>query len=485
MLEQLYLLTHLEDVYASMPNGAQRIQNLQAFYQLASEFEASGAADLGRFLEHLDAMDAHGIVSAGGASTQGCVTIMSIHKSKGLEFPVVFLCGLGREFNMESQRAPILCHKSMGIGLFASDSAKRIRYPTIAKRAIAAKMGLEALSEELRVLYVAMTRARDRLIMTYASNRLQKDLQEIQRRLNMGGKDILIREAVCPGEWVLLTAMHKQEATALFALSGPPKTIIPSNHPWKISVVSAPMIARKTEQVAEEMSLPDGMADRIRQMLSFAYPYKMATATPSKMTATQRKGRIKDDEAAEHTSPKPAMRQWRKPGFVKSQGKDIGNATHAVMQYIDYAACDDPQSIEVEIQRLVQQKFISQEQASFVDSAKLAAFFASPIGQQLRKGEVVREFKFSILEDGVLYDASLSGEQLLLQGVVDCALIEDDDITIVDFKTDRVTEETLPARVEAYRLQVQAYAGAMERIYQRPIKQAVLYFFSINRFVIL
>ena len=311
----------------------------------------------------------------------------------------------------------------------------------------------------------------------------QKDLQEIQRRLNMGGKDILIREAVCPGEWVLLTALHKPEATALFALSGSTNTILPSEYPWKISVVSAPVSVRKSEQVVEQLTLPDGMAERIHQMLSFRYPYEMATATPSKMTATQRKGRIKDDEAAEHTSPKPVTRQWRKPGFVESQGKDIGNATHAVMQYIDYAACVDSQTIEVEIQRLVQRKFISQEQASLVEVSKLSAFFASPIGQQLRKGEVVREFKFSILEDGSMYDPMLSGEQLLLQGVVDCALIEEDGITIIDFKTDRVTEETLPSRVEMYRPQVQAYAGAMERIYQRPVKQAVLYFFALNRFV--
>ena len=118
-----------------------------------------------------------------------------------------------------------------------------------------------------------------------------------------------------------------------------------------------------------------------------------------------------------------------------------------------------------------------------VDKRKLAAFFATELGQKLRAGEVVREFKFSILEDAAAYDPTLNGEQVLMQGVVDCALIEDDGITIVDFKTDQVTEDTVAQRTDMYRQQVAVYADAMERIYERPIKERLLYFFALNRFV--
>ena len=482
LLEQLFRLTHLESIYAAMDDGNQRLANLHAFYQLAASFETSGNRDLGRFLEHLNALEVKGILSAGDASTQGCVTIMSIHKSKGLEFPVVFLCGLGREFNMESQYAPILCHKSMGLGLYASDNAKRIRYPTIAKRAIAAKIGEESLSEELRVLYVAMTRARDRLIMTYASNRLQKDLTQIVQRLNIGGKDLLIRQTVCPGEWILLTALQKTEAGALFALAGRPAETSSSEHLWKIAVVNAPELAAKESDDREEKILPPGLPEQLRSILNFRYPHAAATVAPSKMTATQRKGRLKDEEAAEHTSPKTAHRQWRSPEFAKKQGKDYGNAVHAVLQYIDYGVCTDEAAVSGEIQRLTEQQFISQDQAKIVDPAQIAAFFATPLGQQLRNGEVIREFKFSILEDGSAYEPALKGEQVLLQGVVDCALIEDDGITIVDFKTDYVTEETVSARAEHYRPQVDAYADALHRIYQKPIKKSLLYFFRTGSF---
>ena len=483
LLQQLFTETKLESVYGAMANGESRMKNIQAFYQVAADFEMAGNRDLGRFLEHLDGLEVHGMISAGESAAQDCVSIMSIHKSKGLEFPIVFLCGLGREFNMESQRAPILCHKFMGLGLFAVDKNKRIRYPTLAKRAIAAKIGEEMLSEELRVLYVAMTRAKDRLIMTYASNRLEKDLTEMVQRLAAGGKELLIREAVCLGDWVLLTALHKTEAFSLFALGGRPEETASNDHLWKISVVNAPDITACVHQAAEMETMPQDLPDRLSAALAFRYPYMGATAMPSKMTATQKKGRLKDDEAAENTAPKQVIRQWRKPGFAAAQGKDVGNATHTVLQYIQYPACADAETISREIQRLVADKFITQQQAQMVDKRKLAAFFATELGQKLRAGEVVREFKFSILEDATAYDPTLNGEQVLMQGVVDCALIEDDGITIVDFKTDQVTEDTVAQRTDMYRQQVAVYADAMERIYERPIKERLLYFFALDRFV--
>ncbi len=483
LLEKFFRLTKLEAIYGAMENGTQRLSNIQAFYQLAAEFEASGSKDLGRFLEHLEAMDLHGLILPGEASAQGCVTIMSIHKSKGLEFPVVFLCGLGREFNMENQRAPILCHKSMGLGLSVTDNAKRIRYPTIAKRAIAAKMGQELLSEELRVLYVAMTRARDRLIMTYASNRLQKDLSQIVYRLSVAGKDILVRDTVCPGEWVLLTALQKNEAGELFALAGRPRETIISDYPWKISVVTAPeglsvqtaAITQKTKSSLTE--------EELGKMLSFRYAHAASTTTPSKMTATQRKGRYKDEEAAQDTVRKNQIRQWRKPGFAGHCGKDYGNAVHGIMQYINYKKCTDESSVAEEIHRLVAGKYISAEQAELVDSKSIAAFFSTPLGQRIQTGEVIREFKFSILEDGGAYDSVLTGEQVLLQGVVDCVLFEADGITVLDFKTDRVSGDALLDRAETYRSQVAAYAEALRRIYRKPIKEILLYFFHTDQFV--
>lgn len=486
LLEEIFLCTGMEGVYAAMDGGPLRIDNLQTFYQLAADFEAGGNQDLGRFLEHLDAMEEKGLITAGDQSAPGCVTIMSIHKSKGLEFPVVFLCGLGREFNTESQRSAVLCHKEMGLGLSAVDIQKRLRYPTIAKRAISAMIASESVSEELRVLYVAMTRARDRLIMTYASKRLQQDITEIVQRMDAGGMDLLIREAVCPGDWVLLTALHRVEAGELFALGGRPAQVLSDTTPWDIRVVKATdVVEAAREEESKKPALSPELVEKIRLGLSFRYDYESATKTPSKQTATQQKGRIKDAEAAEDTQIVKAIdRQWRRPGFAQQQngGKEYGNAMHACLQYINYARCTDEVAIKEEIHRLVDQQYLSKEQAERISAAKLANFFLSAMGKQLRTGKVVREFKFSILENGAVYDEALAGEEVLLQGVVDCALIEEDGITVIDFKTDYVTAETLPAVIDRYRPQVRAYAQAMHRIYQKDIKQALLYFFSLDAF---
>ena len=486
LLEHIYLRTGLEGIYGAMEGGEARQANLQTFFQLAADLEAGGSRDLGAFLEHLDAMEEKGLITAGDQTRDGCVTIMSIHKSKGLEFPVVFLCNLGREFNMESQRATILCHKDMGLGLNAVDHSLRVRYPTIARRAIAQRIGSESVSEELRVLYVAMTRARDRLIMTYASNRLEKDLQYIVQRMDAGDEASVIREAVCPGDWVLLTALHRSEAGGLFALGGRPEAVAVSEIPWDIRVVTAPTLSPEESRAAEKEPLPAGTVEKLQAGLAFRYAHEAATQAPSKQTATQRKGRAKDAEAAEHApEPKVIQRQWRTPGFAAAapRGKDYGNAMHACMQYIDYAACGSEAAVRQEIERLVQQAFLTREQGNMVGAEKIAAFFQTELGRKLRSGaEVVREFKFSILEDAAAYDPNLTGEQVLLQGVVDCALLEDDGITVLDFKTDYVTEQTIASVVARYRPQVEAYAGAMERIYRKKVKKTVLYFFHMGRF---
>ena len=486
LLEEIFISTGLDGIYAAMDDGTLRKANLETFYQLAADFEAGGSRDLTRFLEHLDAMEAQGLITAGEQSAAGCVTIMSIHKSKGLEFPVVFLCGLGREFNTESQRSAVLCHKDMGLGFSAVDSVNRLRYPTIAKRAIAACIASESVSEELRVLYVAMTRARDRLIMTYASNRLTKELSSMVLQMDAAGKELLVREAVCHGDWVLLTALSRIEAGELFAISGRPDALSCDTTPWAIHVVQAPDLQSEASAAEHPSTIHADIAEKMRKGLAFCYDHTAATVAASKQTATQLKGRVKDAETAENTAnDKIFARLWRQPSFIEKQsdGREYGNAMHAAMQYLNFAACTDEQAIRAEIQRLVQEKYLSLEQGSQIRCHKLAAFFASDLGKKVRCGNVVREFKFSVLVDGGDYDPVLLGEKVLLQGVVDCALIEDDGITVMDFKTDYVTPVTLPKAVDRYRSQVQTYAQAMQRIYGKQVKQALLYFFHTDSFV--
>ena len=487
LLERCFALTRLDSIYAAMSGGDTRQANLQTFCQLAVDFEMGNHRDLGQFLEHLEAMEVKGLISA-GSEGKDCVTIMSIHKSKGLEFPVVFLCGLSREFNRESLRAQILCDRELGLGLSVADTKNRVRYPIVAKRAIAARMMSESLSEEMRVLYVAMTRARDRLIMTYASRNLESDLKDIALRMDFDGGRLLCRDVVCPGEWVMMTAMRRTEAGELFAIGGKPASTYVSQIPWNIRVMEAP--EEKTGVTSTETTttyLLEGVEERLRQALDFRYDHTPATMIASKQTATGRKGRQKDAEVSEYTQePKPLKRTWREPSFLSSDagGKDVGTAIHAALQYIHYENCSSLEEIQAEIDRLVRFEFLSQRQGELVDCGMLNAFFQTELGQQLVKGaKCLREFKFSILDDGVHYGEGLEDEQMLLQGVVDCAILEDDGITIIDFKTDRVTENTLPDVAARYAPQVLIYGEALSRIYERPIKGEYLYFFRLNRLI--
>ena len=487
LIQRCFQLTRMDSIYAAMPGGEAKSANLQAFYQLAVDFEKGTLRDLSQFLDHLDSLQARGLISA-GSSASGCVNIMSIHKSKGLEFPVVFLCNLSRKFNQESIRAQILCDKDLGLGLSVADTRKRIRYPSIAKRAIAAKMTEESVSEEMRVLYVAMTRAKDRLVMTYAAQNLQSDLQDIALRQDFDSGDLLCRDAICLGDWVLLAAMQRTEAGELHALGGKPLETRVSSSPWKISVSQASVLETGPEvQVTAAKTLPEGTEEILKKALSFTYGHIAATKAPSKQTATDRKGRIKDAEAAENTKEPPnPVRSWRRPSFLEAQasGKRYGSAMHAALQYIRYENCGSEKDVAAEIARLVENRFLTEEQGKLVNCEKIARFFGTEIGAKLRTAtQHLREFKFSILDNGEHYGAELEGEQVLLQGVVDCGLLEEDGITVLDFKTDYVTEDTLQEVTERYRLQVQTYGEALERIYQMPVKKRYLYFFRLNRFV--
>lgn len=486
LLETILLSTRMEALYAAMEEGQARRERLTAFCEYAMNYAAGGQRDLDQFLDHLDSLREKGLL-AGGENKPSGVGIMSIHSSKGLEFPVVILAGLARQFNMENIRSQVVCHQSLGLGLNCADAARRVRYPALSKLAICEKLKQESLSEEMRVLYVAMTRPKDRLIMTYAAGKPEKKIAELTARMDLSSRELLTAEASCPGDWVLLAALKRTEAGELFAVGGRPRETQVSDRPWKIRLTEAPVVGSLSAGTEKQAEHPDLNTEKLAKDLAFRYDHAAATETPGKLTATQLKGRDKDQETAENAeNPEKHLRIWRKACFrgeKRRSGTDYGSAMHAAMQYIDYQRCGSREEVDREIQRLVSQRFLTEEQGSMVNTDQIAAFFASPLGQRLRNGEnVIREFKFSLLTDAAPYGDGLAGEQMLLQGVVDCALVEPEGITVVDFKTDHVSPEGLPEAVERYRGQVQAYAGALERIYERPVKKALLYFFHAGTF---
>ncbi len=486
LLEDILLKTGMLSANLAMADGETRCANLNAFLQVASDFTGGGQRDLIQFLDYLHMMDDRGLVISGDQNSGDTVTIMSIHKSKGLEFPVVFLCGLSRSFNKESAREQVLCHKDLGLGLSFVELNQRVRYPSIAKRAIASKMLEESISEEMRVLYVAMTRPRDRLIMTYAKRNLSSDLADISMRLQLSPRELLTGQVNCPGDWILQTALTRTEAGAFFELGGNSGCAEVSKDPWLIQLVEVPVTdAVQAESTDGSEPLPDSLIEEMKAALSFVYPHQNSTKIPSKQTATQLKGRSKDYEITEN-APQFHKASFRRPSFAKSvvTGKDYGTAVHTLLQYIDYGACNSIESVNSEISRLLAARLLSKDQVGLIDPQMLVAFFQSPVGQRLQKhSHIVREFKFSVLVDAKQYCPQVDDEKILLQGVVDCAMIDSDGITVIDFKTDRVTEDTIGIVASGYCAQVHAYKDALQRIYNLPVKKAMLYFFRAGKFI--
>lgn len=485
LILEIFRVCSFDSIFAADKTGFQRMENLQTFCKLLSSYEATGHRTLDQLLDYLDALEEKGISAGDGAKPSGSVEILSVHKSKGLEYPVVFLSGLSRNFNMTDAYEQLLRHKHLGLGLSFVNGEKRIRFPTIAKKAISKQILSDNLSQEMLVLYVAMTRARDRLIMTYAVSNLQKQISEIVNRMDLSDPLLLTTSATCPGDWILYSALHRSEAGALFHLGGYPGCRSVSELPWHIEVVDGGSItANGVATEHKEEQLPDNASSVISNSLAFQYPYRNATSIPTKLTATELKGRQLDEEVAQNAQLlKEKRTHWRKPSETAVTATAYGTALHAVMQFIRYEACTSVEGVKAEVQRLAEEQFISSEQAGAVDIQSIARFFDTDIGRKALTCNILREFKFTILQDASVYFDDAAEDKILLQGVVDLAILEDDGITVVDFKTDRVASDTLNNVAQGYFPQVRAYSSALAEIYEKPVKNAFLYFFRTGEFV--
>ncbi|SBW05808.1 ATP-dependent helicase/nuclease subunit A [uncultured Eubacteriales bacterium] len=498
LLWQIYDQTNLLGVFGAMDEGEARQGNLLALCELARRFEGAGHKGLFGFLTYLTRLRERGdkLAVPQPGREGGGVRIMSIHRSKGLEFPVVFLAGLMRRLNREDVQKPILFHPKLGVGPKRLDGERMVEYPTLARRAVARQLEYEMMAEELRLLYVAMTRAREKLILTCALT---------------GGVDklaALAENAACPvepqvlsgcssvGEWVLLPVLARPEATALRAAAG--ADFVPQNADfgpaWDIRWVdgsvygSAPQMRRERETAgAEEWEGLEGLAERF----DWVYPHAGDVEIPSKLTATQLKGRELDVEVAQGApepagDPAPREAPIRRPRFDEEEfgltPAQKGTALHLVMQYIDYERTGSVEEIKEEIARLTAKQFLTPQQGEAVDPGKISAFFDSPLGQELRGAvSLKREFKFSILLPASdFYQGAGEGERVLLQGVVDCYFETAAGVTVVDFKTDRVTPRSASLRAGEYRPQLMAYSRALEEVTGKTVARRVLWFFSAD-----
>ena len=487
LIDRLYAETDLMAIFGAMPGGEERQANLAALREQARRLERAGHKGLFGFLTHLGRLRQRGERISSSAGGAGGVKILSIHRSKGLEFPVVFLCGLGRQFNKMDAAAPVLFHPRLGVGPKRLERGEgwTVEWPTLARQAVALQMDSELKAEEMRLLYVAMTRAKEKLVMTMALANAGDVLAKLARETARPVPPAVVSAAPSPGRWLLLCVLTRPEGEVLRCAAGADAPVAAEDRgpAWEIRLApgaecETPL--RAGGQISGEAPRPpEEKVEELAQALAWSYPHALAADLPSKLTATQLKGRALDAEAAEDTdAPRPASRTpFARPDFAAQQlgltAPQRGTALHKVLQYLHFDRTGSAEEIAGEIGRLVAGQFLTPEEGRSADPHKLAAFFRSSLGQELLAAEEKeREYKFSLLVPGEEFFPGAEGEEILFQGVVDCWFADERGITIVDFKTDRVP------RPEQYRPQVEAYARALEKLLGRPAARKALYFFS-------
>ena len=500
LIWHIYETADLLGIFGAMNEGRKRQENLLSLYALAGQMEDGGCRTLFQFLLRLDRLrQTRGKLSAARPAQEGeGVSILSIHRSKGLEKPVVLVCGLSRRLNRDDLKAPVLFHPELGVGPKGLEPERMVQYPTLARQAVALRLDQEMMAEELRLLYVAMTRAREKLILSVALTAGRKTLTELGEDLTLPVSPMTLSVQPSVGHWVLLYAMTRPEATLLRALAVPghdedfPDPEIGPR--WEICWVN------DLGETQDDQNDRDGIVGKAEKAvradegpqpdLSWRYPHLALADVPSKVTATQRKGRPLDQEAAEEgmstdlPQPEPAV---HRPRFAAEErgltAAQRGTALHQAMQYLPLTGDHSPEGVRAELDRLTREGFLTPLQRQVIRPAVLSAFFQSNLGRDMCAArECRREFKFSLLVPAREYEPQAeAGEEVLLQGVIDAWFDDGDGITVIDFKSDRIQPGGEAQRGEEYRRQLCSYSRALEEILGRPVRRRVLWFFATGR----
>ena len=451
-------------VTSAMGDGQMRLRNVTAFTDLAVKFEETGWQGLRRFVVWLQRQMENKLEPEVGCGGGDAVQIMSIHKSKGLEFPIVFLCDTARRFNKSDSMETVLVHPHMGLGPKVIDSERGIEYYSMPRRAIARKLNRETLSEEMRLLYVAMTRPKEYLFITGVLKDAEKTVEKQRPLITSPVSPQVLEGAGTMVNWLIAAALADGERHL------------------QMECISHTIGDREDCAVTEKeaAAADEALVNQIRENLDYRYPYGDSALLPSKLTATELKYlEERDEESASMVKNMGRrFRSFRADGDARRlSAVEQGVATHLVFQHIDYKAAVDLDSVRMEIARLEAKGILNPRQAEGVDVRQIAGFFTSPAGELMRQGErVLREFKFSLLRPAANYFAAGGEDTVLLQGVIDCAVETDGAWTVIDYKTDGVTAEEVPMRAAVYASQVKAYSEAMEAITGLPVKKTILYF---------
>lgn len=515
LIWRIYQKTGYYDFVGGMPGGKQRQANLRALYDRARQYESTSFRGLFRFLRFIERMQDRGD-DLGTARALGeqedVIRIMTIHKSKGLEFPVVFVAGLSKPFNVRDLNSNFLLHKDLGFGSKYIDPTLRITYPTLPQLAIRQKMRNEMLAEEMRVLYVALTRAKEKLYLVGTVKKLEKKLDQWSGQLT--NKEWLLpgferAKAKCYMDWVAPSLIRHGDAEVLRQGQPMSHELDPiSTHPsrWKLSLVD-PRQLQLVEEVTtgidedllealkkgEKVPVEGDWKSVIEERLSWEYGFKNASVHRSKQSVSEIKRMREVHDAYSETSLVQTLKKpiTDRPRFLQEKSltpAEKGTAMHMVMQHIPLNQPVTEEGVQELLSYMVVNELLTEEQSQHININGIVTFFQTDIGERILKASnVMREVPFSIgLPSYEVYpEWQGETETILLQGVIDLLFEDEKGTVLLDFKTD-VTTGKLPkdptqlkqALKERYHVQVELYSKAIEQIWKRPLEEKYLYFFD-------
>ncbi len=521
---------------AALPNGLQRKANLLKLHELSRKFGTFRRQGLHRFLRFLDSLDADD-QEIDAASVAGdaddVVRIMSIHQAKGLEFPAVVVAGLGTKFNLRDRTGRMIFEREAGIGLRVVDPERFIEYPSAAHVLAAVEIDRATRQEEMRILYVALTRARDRLMLVGSVDHPDRVGQSPTERLGELS-DLTFSTARTPLDWLLPILVHApsgvvegldceiprfsdratEQHAPLFRVALHDEAEMsqwsarpcPSGDDGGVRAAAADLAPLPSD---EPYDLAQQEVEEIIRRVEFVYPHLASASVRATVAAGDFKGahdflhdpdvarassRGKQRQAAGGIASEEEAARCPFPRFPAGSSGDSSAAarrgiiTHRVLQFLDFAAARDAAGVALELQRLAEGEILTAEDRRLVAEYALEWFVTTPLAQRIRDAGTAyrRELRFVTTEPVSLLDRSVDAageDRVLVRGIVDGVLTDRETLEVIDFKTDAIAEDKLPNRCEFYRPQVALYGRAMGRLFRKPVGSGFLVFLAAQRVI--
>ena len=485
LIQQLIERTGLWDLVLAMKYGEVRKANLRLLIQYAQEYEAGGQKGIAGFLRFVDKMISRGedwSCASSVTDRSDAVRIMSVHHSKGLEFPVVFLCDTSKRFNTQDLRSNMLLHSQLGFACCARDFVTRKQYPTVPMEALKLELQRSMLSEEMRILYVALTRAKEKLIITSVQNDLEKKLSGYVNALTERGtvSPYVARSASSYADWILMSLVFHPDFTRLcIDLGCMPEDVI-TLPACRFRPVLAEIHDQQEEQAGEQLTFSEEpqqpLVEQIRALCSDSYPDRQAREIVTKLSVSQV---VHQGDGGFSEVPFS-----KEPAFLKEEGAlsgaQRGTALHTFMSCADHAHAQ--QDLEGEIERMTHEHYLTVQEAQSLDRRAISRYYQSDLFlRSQRSHNLRREFAFQMelgREDLETVIPNIGEHLVTVQGIADMIFEEDGAWVLADFKTDRVDADTLCDR---YRRQLALYAKMIAGSTGMPVREKVIYSFYLGR----